>query len=196
MRAKKVFFLQHNKIKMKKESGKKKIFFWQHRVPTYFFYPGRVESLTRGCRYKNKVQNAKVQTWTIYIVYVCNFGVMVFSTFPVTFLPTTGHFQVFHSNAIHGLQCVGSGLVLVRGGKSRATVKVKMKKKREEKKEEEEEAKRMVMVEEEVVEEDWLLASYSIDSSLFLLTAHNKLLVRGEERREVKASSGPCILYR
>ena len=41
---------------MKKESGKKKIFFWQHRVPTYFFYPGRVESLTRGCRYKNKVQ--------------------------------------------------------------------------------------------------------------------------------------------
>merc|ERR1719204_922246 len=34
--------------------------------------------------------------------------------------------QVFHSNAIHGLQWVGSGIVLVRGGKSRATVKVKM----------------------------------------------------------------------
>ena len=103
------------------------------------------------------------------------------------------HFQVFHSNAIHGLQWVGSGLVLVRGGKSRATVKVKMKKKREG---QEEYTKRMVVVEEEVVEEDWLLASHSIDSSLFLLTAHNKLLVRGEERREVKASSGPCILYR
>ena len=119
---------------------------------------------------------------------------MVFSTFPVTFLPTTGHFQVFHSNAIHGLQWVGSGLVLVRGGKSRATVKVKMKRKKKEG--EEEDTKRMVMVEEEVLEEDWLLASHSIDSSLFLLTAHNKLLVRGEERREVKASSGPCILYR
>ena len=62
MREKNVFFLQHNKIKMKKESREKKIFFWQHRVPTYFFYHGRVESLTRGCRYKNKVQNAKVQT--------------------------------------------------------------------------------------------------------------------------------------
>ena len=92
---------------------------------------------------------------------------------------------------------MGSGLVLVRGGKSRATVKVKMKKKKEEEVEEEEEdTKRMVVVEEEVLEEDWLLASYSINSSLFLLTAHNKLLVRGEERREVKASSGPCILYR
>ena len=102
-------------------------------------------------------------------------------------------FQVFHSNAIHGLQWVGSGLVLVRGGKSRATVKVKMKKKE---KEEKEYTKMMVVVEKEVLEEDWLLASYSIDSSLFLLTAHNKLLVRGEERREVKASSGPCILYR
>ena len=121
---------------------------------------------------------------------------MVFSTFPVTFLPTTGHFQVFHSNAIHGLQWVGSGLVLVRGGKSRATVKVKMKKKKKKEEDEEEDTKRMVVVEEEVLEEDWLLASYSIDSSLFLLTAHNKLLVRGEERREVKASSGPCILYR
>ena len=91
---------------------------------------------------------------------------------------------------------MGSGLVLVRGGKSRATVKVKMKKKKKEEEEEEEDNKMMVMVEEEVVEEDWLLASYSIDSSLFLLTAHNKLLVRGEDRREVKASSGPCILYR
>ena len=50
---------------MKKENREKKIFFWQHRVPTYFFYPGRVENLMRGCRYKNKVQNAKVQTWTI-----------------------------------------------------------------------------------------------------------------------------------
>ena len=79
MREKKVFFLQHNEVKMKKENGKKKIFSWQHRVPTFFFYHGRVESLTRGCRYKNRVQNAKAQTWTIYIVYVCDYGVMLLS---------------------------------------------------------------------------------------------------------------------
>ena len=90
--------------------------------------------------------------------------------------------------------------MLVRGGKSRATVKVKMKKllvKEEEGEEQEEESRRkLVLLEEEMREEDWLLASLSMDASLFLLTAHNKLLVRGKERKEVCASSGPCILYR
>ena len=89
--------------------------------------------------------------------------------------------------------------MLVRGGKSRATVKVKMKRlavEQEEEEEKEESRRKLVLLEEEVREEDWLLASLSIDASLFLLTAHNKLLVRGKERKEVCASSGPCILYR
>ena len=89
---------------------------------------------------------------------------------------------------------MGSGLVLVRGGKSKATVKVEMK--RLEMEDEERSRRKLVLVEEEVREEDWLLASLSIDASLFLLTAHNKLLIRGKERKEVCASSGPCILYR
>ena len=90
---------------------------------------------------------------------------------------------------------MGPGLVLVRGGKSRATVKVKMKRLAVEQ-EEEESRRKLVLLEEEVREEDWLLASLSIDASLLLLTAHNKLLIRGKERKEVCASSGPCILYR
>ena len=89
---------------------------------------------------------------------------------------------------------MGSGLVLVRGGKSKATVKVEMK--RLEMEDEERSMRKLVLVEVEVREEDWLLASISIDASLFLLTAHNKLLIRGKERKEVCASSGPCILYR
>ena len=84
--------------------------------------------------------------------------------------------------------------MLVRGGKSRATVKVKMKRLTEE--EEENSRRKLVLLEEEVREEDWLMASLSTDTSLFLLTAHNKLLVRGKERKEVCPSSGPCILYR
>ena len=84
--------------------------------------------------------------------------------------------------------------MLVRGGKSRATVKVKMKRLTEE--EEENSRRKLVLLEEEVREEDWLMASLSTDASLFLLTAHNKLLVRGKERKEVCPSSGPCILYR
>ena len=90
------------------------------------------------------------------------------------------------------------GLVLVRGGKSRATVKVKMKRLAVEQEDEEEgeSRRKLVLLEEEVREEDWLLASLSIDAFLFLLTAHNKLLIRGKERKEVCASSGPCILYR
>ena len=79
--------------------------------------------------------------------------------------------------------------MLVRGGKSKATVKVEME-------DEERSRRKLVLVEEEVREEDWLLASLSIDASLLLLTAHNKLLIRGKERKEVCASSGPCILYR
>ena len=91
--------------------------------------------------------------------------------------------------------------MLVRGGKSRATVKVKMKRlteeeQKEEKEEEEKSRRKLVLLEEEVREEDWLMASLSTDASLFLLTAHNKLLVRGKERKEVCPSSGPCILYR
>ena len=88
------------------------------------------------------------------------------------------------------------GLVLVRGGKSRATVKVKMKRLVVEQEEEGESRRMLMLLEEEVREEDWLLSSLSIDASLFLLTAHNKLLIRGEERKEVCAASGPCILYR
>ena len=88
--------------------------------------------------------------------------------------------------------------MLVRGGKSRATVKVKMKRLAVEQEDEEEgeSRRKLVLLEEEVREEDWLLASLSIDASLLLLTAHNKLLIRGKERKEVCASSGPCILYR
>ena len=90
---------------------------------------------------------------------------------------------------------MGSGLVLVRGGKSKATVKVEMK--RLEMEDEERSRRKLVLVEEEVREEDWLLASFSMDTShLFLLTAHNKLLIRGEDKKEVSASAGPCILYR
>ena len=92
-----------------------------------------------------------------------------------------------------------SGVVLVRGGKSRAKVKVKMKRLTVEQEEEEEKKEsrgKLVLLEEEVVEEDWLLASLSIEASLFLLTAHNKLLIRGNKKKEVCASSGPCILYR
>ena len=85
--------------------------------------------------------------------------------------------------------------MLVRGGKSRATVKVKMKRLTEGK-EEKESRRKLVLLEEEVREEDWLLDSHSTDASLFLLTAHNKLLIRGKERKEVCPSSGPCILYR
>ena len=88
--------------------------------------------------------------------------------------------------------------MLVRGGKSRATVKVKMKRLAVEQEDEEEgeSRRKLVLLEEEVREEDWLLASLSIDASLLLLTAHNKLLIRGKERKEVCAASGPCILYR
>ena len=89
---------------------------------------------------------------------------------------------------------MGSGLVLVRGGKSKATVKVEMK--RLEMEDEERSMRKLVLVEVEVREEDWLLASFSMDAYLFLLTAHNKLLIRGEEEKEVSASAGPCILYR
>ena len=91
------------------------------------------------------------------------------------------------------------GVLLVRGGKSRATVKVKMKRlvvEQEQEVEKEESWKKLVLLEEEVMEEDWLLASLSIEASIYLLTAHNKLLIRGNKKKEVCASSGPCILYR
>ena len=87
----------------------------------------------------------------------------------------------------------------MRGGKSRATVKVKMKRlvvEQEQEVEKEESWKKLVLLEEEVMEEDWLLASLSIEASIYLLTAHNKLLIRGNKKKEVCASSGPCILYR
>ena len=73
-----------------------------------------------------------------------------------------------------------------------------MKRLTEEEQEEEKEKSRrkLVLLEEEVREEDWLMASLSTDASIFLLTAHNKLLIRGKERKEVCPSSGPCILYR
>ena len=74
-------------------------------------------------------------------------------------------------------------------------MKVKMKRLVVEQEEEGESRRMLMLLEEEVREEDWLLSSLSIDS-LFLLTAHNKLLIRGEERKEVCAASGPCILYR
>ena len=78
-------------------------------------------------------------------------------------------------------------------------MKVKMKRLPVEQEEEErgkESNRKLVLLEEEVMEEDWLLASLSIEASIFLLTAHNKLLVRGNKKKEVCASSGPCILYR
>ena len=78
-------------------------------------------------------------------------------------------------------------------------MKVKMKRlvvEQEQEVEKEESWKKLVLLEEEVMEEDWLLASLSIEASIFLLTAHNKLLIRGNKKEEVCASSGPCILYR
>ena len=78
-------------------------------------------------------------------------------------------------------------------------MKVKMKRlvvEQEQEVEKEESWKKLVLLEEEVMEEDWLLASLSIEASIYLLTAHNKLLIRGNKKKEVCASSGPCILYR